>query len=157
MKDIQALEGLLAAKMPIVAVESHEESKVQRMIERFAALNDRTLWQWSVTEGLRRANGLEGAYNTWTSLLTSGHNVSRDVAVYQRDEGVGWVRRAFWGIPPYALIALVFGLYVRLGIQRQHFGPWLFWDPAFLSFAFSWPYHFLAAAGAWGFTIDKFY
>ena len=53
MKDIQALEGLLAARMPIVAVESHEEAKVLRMIERFAALNDRTLWRWSVTEGLR--------------------------------------------------------------------------------------------------------
>jgi len=100
---------------------------------------------------------LEGAYNTWTSLLTSGHNVSRDVAVYQREEGVGLVRRAFWGVPPYTVIALIFGLCVRLGIEHQQFGPWLFTDPGFIGFAFSWPYHFLAAAGLWGFTVDKFY
>jgi len=28
VKDIQALEGLLAAKMPLVAIESHEEARV---------------------------------------------------------------------------------------------------------------------------------
>jgi ATP-dependent 26S proteasome regulatory subunit len=64
MRDVKELEGLLAAKMPIVAIESHEEAKVLQMLERFAALNDRTLWRWSVTEGLRRANGAESAYNT---------------------------------------------------------------------------------------------
>ena len=64
MKDIKELEGLLAAKMPIVVIESHEESKVLQMAERFAGLNGRTLWRWSVTEGLRRANGTENAFNT---------------------------------------------------------------------------------------------
>lgn len=64
MKDIRELEGLLAAKMPIVAVESHEEAKVLRMFERFAALNERKLWKWSVTGGLKRASGAEGAFNT---------------------------------------------------------------------------------------------
>ena len=64
MKDIKELEGLLAAKMPIVAIESHEEAKVLQMAERFATLNERTLWRWSVTEGLRRANGTENAFNT---------------------------------------------------------------------------------------------
>ena len=64
MKDIQHLEGLLAAKMPIVAVESSEEAKVLQMAERFATLNQRSLWRWSVTEGLHKLNGLESAYNT---------------------------------------------------------------------------------------------
>lgn len=100
---------------------------------------------------------LEGAYNTWTSLLTSGQNVSRDVAVSQRDEGVALARRFSWGLPPYLVIALVFGLYVRLGIERQVFVPWMLAEPGFLGFALSWPYHILAAAGPWGFTIDKFY
>ena len=54
MSDVKELEGLMAAKMPIVAIESHEEAKVLQMAERFAALNGRTLWRWSVTEGLRR-------------------------------------------------------------------------------------------------------
>ena len=64
MKDIRELEALLAAKMPIVAIESSEEAKILQMAERFAALNERALWRWSVTEGLRRVNGLESAYNT---------------------------------------------------------------------------------------------
>jgi ATP-dependent 26S proteasome regulatory subunit len=64
VKDIKELEGLLAAKMPIVAIESHEEGKVTQMLERFAMLNERPLWTWSVTTGLKRVNSLEGAYNT---------------------------------------------------------------------------------------------
>jgi SpoVK/Ycf46/Vps4 family AAA+-type ATPase len=64
VKDIKELEELLAAKMPIVAIESHEEAKVLQMCERFATLNDRALWRWSVTEGLRPANGSISAYNT---------------------------------------------------------------------------------------------
>jgi ATP-dependent 26S proteasome regulatory subunit len=62
--DIKELEGLLAARMPIVAVESREEAKLLQMFERFTMLNERSLWTWSVTSGLRRANSLEGAYNT---------------------------------------------------------------------------------------------
>jgi ATP-dependent 26S proteasome regulatory subunit len=64
MKDIERLEGLLATKTPLVLIESHEEQKVVQMLERFCLLNERPLWRWSVTEGLRRAIGLEGAYNT---------------------------------------------------------------------------------------------
>jgi len=79
VKDIQALEGLLAAKMPIVAIESHEEAKVLQMAERFAALNNRTLWRWSVTEGLRRANGTESAYNT-TRIEDALRHVEKSIA-----------------------------------------------------------------------------
>jgi ATP-dependent 26S proteasome regulatory subunit len=64
VNDTRELEGLLAAKMPVVAVESHEEAKVLQMFERFAALNGRKLWKWSVTTGLKRMNAAEGAFNT---------------------------------------------------------------------------------------------
>jgi SpoVK/Ycf46/Vps4 family AAA+-type ATPase len=64
VKDIEELEALLAAKMPIVAIESHEEAKVEQMLERFTRLNDRALWRWSITEGLRGVDGKESAYNT---------------------------------------------------------------------------------------------
>jgi hypothetical protein len=64
VKDIQELEGLLAAKMPIVAIESREEAKLLQMFERFTLLNERSLWTWSVTSGLKKANGLESAFNT---------------------------------------------------------------------------------------------
>ena len=36
MSDIEELEGLFAAKMPIVAIESFEEAKVLQMAERVA-------------------------------------------------------------------------------------------------------------------------
>lgn len=64
MQDNKELEALLAAKRPIVVIESHEEAKVLQMAERFAALNDRTLWCWSVTAGLKRINSNETAFNT---------------------------------------------------------------------------------------------
>src|SRR5688572_31426000 len=34
------------------------------MFERFARLNGRSLWRWSVTDGLRRVDGKESAYHT---------------------------------------------------------------------------------------------
>jgi len=64
MEDIRKLEGLLAAQMPIVAIESHEEAKVQQMLERFCRLNERSLWRWSVTDGLRGVTSRDSAYNT---------------------------------------------------------------------------------------------
>ena len=64
MKDIDELEGLLTAKMPIVAIESREEAKLLQMFERFCMLNERSLWTWSVTSGLKKTNGLESAFNT---------------------------------------------------------------------------------------------
>lgn len=64
MQDNKELEALLAAKRAIVVIESHEEAKVLQMAERFAALNDRTLWCWSVTGGLKRINSNETAFNT---------------------------------------------------------------------------------------------
>jgi SpoVK/Ycf46/Vps4 family AAA+-type ATPase len=64
MKDIRHFESLLAARMPLVAIASHEESKVLHMMERFAALNDRTLFVWSVTGGLKRHNSRDGIFGT---------------------------------------------------------------------------------------------
>jgi hypothetical protein len=64
MKDIRELESLLSARMPVVAVESREENKVLEMMERFAALNERTLLVWTLTHGLRRRNSNESIYNT---------------------------------------------------------------------------------------------
>jgi ATP-dependent 26S proteasome regulatory subunit len=64
MKDFQELEGLLGAKMPIVAIESRDEAKVLQMFERFTTLNERSLWTWSVTSGLHKHNSKENAYNT---------------------------------------------------------------------------------------------
>ncbi len=64
MNDIRELETLLQARTPVVAVESHEENKLLAMMERFASLNDRTLFVWSVSNGLRSRNSADSIYNT---------------------------------------------------------------------------------------------
>ena len=64
MKDIRDLESLLSAQIPILAIASHEEGKVLAMMERFATLNDRTLFVWTVTHGLRARNAVNAIYNT---------------------------------------------------------------------------------------------
>lgn len=64
MKDIRDLESLLAACVPVVAVESHEESRVLAMMERFANLNNRSMFVWTLTHGLRPRNTGSSAYNT---------------------------------------------------------------------------------------------
>ena len=64
MKDIRDLESLLSARVPVVAVESHEESRVLGMLESFANLNDRALYTWSLTDGLRLRNSNAAIYNT---------------------------------------------------------------------------------------------
>ena len=37
MNDIKDLEALLTAQVPVLIIEPHEERKVIRMLERFAA------------------------------------------------------------------------------------------------------------------------
>ena len=64
MKDIRMLESLLSARVPVVAVESREKNKVLEIMERFAALNNRTLLVWNLTHGLRRRNSTGSIYNT---------------------------------------------------------------------------------------------
>jgi SpoVK/Ycf46/Vps4 family AAA+-type ATPase len=64
VSDIGELEALVAAKTPLVAVESHEEARVVQMFERYAALRRRPLWRWSVTAGLCRVEPAESAFNT---------------------------------------------------------------------------------------------
>jgi hypothetical protein len=81
VKDIKQIEGLVAAKMPIVAIESHEEAKVLQMFERFCALNERTLWIWSVTAGLQRANSRDNAFNT-TRIEDALRHIEKSPANY---------------------------------------------------------------------------
>jgi SpoVK/Ycf46/Vps4 family AAA+-type ATPase len=64
MNDIRDLESLLAARIPVVTVESHEETRVLAMMESFANLNDRSLFVWTLTDGLRQRNSAGSIYNT---------------------------------------------------------------------------------------------
>ena len=83
MNDIKQLESLLAARMPVVAVESHEEAKVIGMMENFASLNERTFFLWSVTGGLKRYNSRDSIYNTTEFIAALRHVEASPVnAVY---------------------------------------------------------------------------
>lgn len=73
MKDIRDLEALLSAQIPILAISSHEEGKVLAMMERFATLNDRTLFVWTVTHGLRARNAVNAIYSTEDIVLALRH------------------------------------------------------------------------------------
>ena len=73
MNDIRDLESLLVARAPVVAVESHEEAKVLAMMERFSALNDRMLFVWTLTHGLRRRNSMDSIYNTGDIVQAMRH------------------------------------------------------------------------------------
>jgi ATP-dependent 26S proteasome regulatory subunit len=64
VSEFAELEGLVAARMPIVAVESHEETRVVQLFGRYAQLAKRPLWRWSVTAGLARVEPAESAFNT---------------------------------------------------------------------------------------------
>jgi SpoVK/Ycf46/Vps4 family AAA+-type ATPase len=54
MNDSHDLELLIRSLVPIISVETHEEERARALIEKMAALNEWSLFTWSVTEGLRQ-------------------------------------------------------------------------------------------------------
>jgi len=53
--DSHDLELLLRSHVPLLVVETHEEPRVVAMFQRLGLRLNRPLFQWSVTDGLRRA------------------------------------------------------------------------------------------------------
>ena len=66
MDDLAKLEEFLLQKHALVIIKSHEEQRVQAMLERFALLNGRYVSRWSVTTGLCDGHKRERVYNTET-------------------------------------------------------------------------------------------
>ncbi|MGE5384311.1 MAG: AAA family ATPase [Betaproteobacteria bacterium] len=64
MDDLARLDELLLQKHSLVIVKSHEEQRIQALLERFALLNGRGISRWSVTTGLCDGNTRERIYNT---------------------------------------------------------------------------------------------
>ncbi|MBX9629772.1 MAG: AAA family ATPase [Burkholderiales bacterium] len=54
MNDEHDLKVILRSRFPLVVVESFEELRVLELLERVANLEDRPLFVWTLTEGLRR-------------------------------------------------------------------------------------------------------
>jgi SpoVK/Ycf46/Vps4 family AAA+-type ATPase len=70
MNDLNDLTLLLKSRFPIVVIETHEEPRVQTLLERIANLEQWPLWTWSVTQGLKRFMVSESAVYE-TKELTS--------------------------------------------------------------------------------------
>jgi len=54
MNDLHDLTLLIKSRFPIVVVETHEEARMQALLERISNLEQWPLWTWSVTQGLQR-------------------------------------------------------------------------------------------------------
>lgn len=56
MNDQRDFEVILNSRFPIVAVETHEETRLVAMAERVANIRSHALFTWTLTDGLRRRN-----------------------------------------------------------------------------------------------------
>lgn len=54
MPEVAALEALVRARVPVLAVESAEELRVPDLYRRLALRTAMPVFQWSITEGLKR-------------------------------------------------------------------------------------------------------
>lgn len=57
MSDVGDLELLVASRVPIITIDSREETRVIGLFQRIASLRGDLLFQWTATEGLRRLGG----------------------------------------------------------------------------------------------------
>ncbi|HET7864815.1 MAG TPA: AAA family ATPase [Burkholderiaceae bacterium] len=57
MNDLQDLEVLLASRVGLLVVETHEEPRALDLLQRLAARRQQPLFTWTAAEGLRRRGG----------------------------------------------------------------------------------------------------
>ncbi len=62
--EIRELGALLRSKVPIVLVETHEEPRILKLLERACNLEQQPLYRWSITDGIARNGRNESVYNT---------------------------------------------------------------------------------------------
>ena len=56
MNDQRDFDVILNSRFPLVAVETHEETRLVTMVERVANIRSNALFTWTLTDGLRRRN-----------------------------------------------------------------------------------------------------
>jgi SpoVK/Ycf46/Vps4 family AAA+-type ATPase len=56
MNDQRDFEVIINSRFPLVAVETHEETRLVAMVERVANIRSHALFVWTLTDGLRRRN-----------------------------------------------------------------------------------------------------
>jgi SpoVK/Ycf46/Vps4 family AAA+-type ATPase len=75
MNDLHDLTLILKSRFPIVTIETHEEPRVQALLERIANLEQWPLWTWSVTQGLKRFLVSENAVYETRELTAALRNI----------------------------------------------------------------------------------
>ncbi len=75
MNDLHDLTLILKSRFPIVTIETHEEPRVQALLERIANLEQWPLWTWSVTQGLKRFMHSESAVYETRELTAALRNI----------------------------------------------------------------------------------
>ena len=76
MNDLHDLTLILKSRFPIVVIETHEEPRAQKLLERIANLEQWPLWTWSVTQGLKRFLVSESAVYETKELTAALRNIA---------------------------------------------------------------------------------
>jgi MoxR-like ATPase len=62
--EIQELCALLRSRVPVILIETHEEPRILKLLERACNLENQLLFRWSIVDGLGRHGRDEVIYNT---------------------------------------------------------------------------------------------
>ncbi len=76
---IESLSELLATRTPIVVIETHDERRVMALFGLAAQRNNREVWQWSASRGLRVAHNLQLALADIDSGAHADANITKEL------------------------------------------------------------------------------
>lgn len=62
--ELDELCALLRSKVPLILIETHEEPRVLKLLERICNLEEHALFYWSIVDGLARRGREDTVYNT---------------------------------------------------------------------------------------------
>jgi hypothetical protein len=62
--EVRELSALLRSRVPIILIETHEEPRILKLLERACNLEQQVLFRWSITDGISRHSRDEAIYNT---------------------------------------------------------------------------------------------
>lgn len=71
--EVQELTALLRSKAPIILIETHEEPRILKLLEKACNLEQQLLFRWSITDGICRHGREESIYNTHNLLDALKH------------------------------------------------------------------------------------
>ena len=117
MQDLNDLELLLARKIPLLLVESHEENRALELFTRLAIKRGLALQQWTLTDGLRRLGFGEDVSKGDTQQPADALRLLRE-----RPEGGLFI---FCDLHPFLEEPLVIRLLKDIALQHERQGKTL--------------------------------